>query len=135
MLEGEEREGRGGCLVVFWLSMVELVFVVEYRLGLLALYLEKAAVEGWRELQKVDGEIRKMETGGKTGFLRYLDPISSSLGPSNLPLFIGGGRWQSCLRWREILTLDSVVKDPNRWLKVSMVHYQNYRNGCLSWHV
>ena len=51
MKEGEENLQRetdrrhGGCLVVCWLPMVELVFVVVYRLGMLAFTLEKAAVE------------------------------------------------------------------------------------------
>ena len=64
-----------------WLPVVELVFVVVYRLGLLVFSPEKAAVERWRELQKADGERRKMETGGEAGFLRFLDPIFSSLRP------------------------------------------------------
>jgi len=45
-------------------------------------------------------------------FLRFFDPIFSSLGPSNPPLFVGGGRGQSCLQWRKISALDSDGKDP-----------------------
>jgi hypothetical protein len=119
-----------------WLPMVELVFLVVYRLGLLVFSLEKTTVERWRELQKADGERWKMETGGEAGFLRFLDPIFSSLRPSNPPLFIGGGRGQSCLQWRKISALDSDGKDPNRWLKLGMVHCQIVKcaaAGCLSW--
>jgi hypothetical protein len=93
-------------------------------------------VERWRELQKADGERRKMETGGEAGFLWFLDPIFSSLRPSNPPLFIGDGRWQSCLQWRNISALDSDGKDPNRWLKLDMVHCQIVKSaaaGCLRW--
>jgi hypothetical protein len=56
-----------------WLPVVELVFVVVYRLGLLVFSLEKAAVERWRELQKADGKRRKMETGG-AGFFVIFGP-------------------------------------------------------------
>jgi hypothetical protein len=57
-----------------WLPVVELVFVVVYRLGLLVFSLEKAAVERWRELQKADGKRRKMETGGEAGFFVIFGP-------------------------------------------------------------
>ena len=40
-----ERRSRGGCLWLCWLPMVELVFVVVYRVGLLVFSPEKAAVE------------------------------------------------------------------------------------------
>jgi hypothetical protein len=76
------------------------------------------------------------ETGKKLVFWLTLDPIFSSLRPSNPPLFIGGGRGQSCLQWRKISALDSDEKDPNRWLKVGMVHCQIVKSaaaGCLSW--
>jgi hypothetical protein len=43
--EGEERESRGGCLVVVRLPVVELVFLVVYRLVLLVFSPEKADVE------------------------------------------------------------------------------------------
>jgi len=69
-------------------------------------------------------------------FWLTLAPIFSSLGPSNPPLYIGGGRGQSCLQWRKISALDSDGKDPNRWLKVCMMHYQIVKSaaaGCLSW--
>ena len=45
-LDGEEREVHGGFLVAGWIPMVELVFVVMYRLGLLIISPEKAAVKG-----------------------------------------------------------------------------------------
>jgi len=38
----------------------------------------------------------------------------------------------------KISALDSVGNDPNRWLKVDMVHCQIVKSaaaGCLSWHV
>jgi len=76
------------------------------------------------------------ETGKKLVFWLTLDPIFSSLGPSNPPLFIGSGRGQSCLQWRKLSALDSDEKDPNRWLKVGMVHCQIVKSaaaGCLSW--
>jgi hypothetical protein len=37
---------------------------------------------------------------------------------------LGDGRGKSCLYWGKNSALDSVGKDPNRWLKVVMVHYQ-----------
>jgi hypothetical protein len=37
-------ESHGGCFVAGWLPVVELVFVVVYRLGLLVFSSEKAAV-------------------------------------------------------------------------------------------
>jgi hypothetical protein len=58
------------------------------------------------------------------GFWPTLDPIFSSLRPWNPPLFISGGRGQSCLHWVKLSALDLVGKDPNRWFKVGMVHYQ-----------
>jgi hypothetical protein len=62
-----------------------------------------------------------------------LDPIFSSLRPSTLPLFIGGGRGQSRLHRDKISALDSVGKDPNRWLKVGMMHCQIWRKSCPRW--
>jgi hypothetical protein len=69
-------------------------------------------------------------------FWLTLAPIFSSLRPSNPPLFIGGGRGKSFQQWRKISSLDSDGKDPNRWLKVGMVHCQIVKSaaaGCLSW--
>jgi hypothetical protein len=60
----------------------------------------------------------------KDDFFLTLDINLSSLRSWNPPLFIGGGRGQSCLYWGKHSALDSVGKDPNRWLKVVMVHYQ-----------
>jgi len=65
-----------------------------------------------------------------------LDPIFFSLRPSNPPLFISGGRGKSYLHWGKLLALDSVEKDPNRWLKVGMMYCQIVKSaaaGCLSW--
>jgi len=76
------------------------------------------------------------KTGEEAGFFWFLDPILSSLGPSNPPIFIGGGRGQYFLQYRKISALDSDGKDPNRWLKVGMVHCQIVKStaaGCLSW--
>jgi hypothetical protein len=112
------------------------VFVVVYSLGLLVFSQEKAAVaeveraaEGWRG---------KQENGnrGMASFLWFLDPIFSSLGPSNPPLFVGGGRGQSFLQWRKISALDSDGKDPKPLAQRGMVHYQIVKSaaaGCLSW--
>jgi hypothetical protein len=69
-------------------------------------------------------------------FLRFLDPIFSSLGPSNPPLFVGGGRGQSFLQWRKISALDSDGKDPKPLAQRGMVHCQIVKSaaaGCLSW--
>jgi hypothetical protein len=88
------------------------------------------------------GERKKKEdcaekkTGDEAGFFFILDPNFSSLRPSNPPLFIGSGRGQYFLHWRKIAALDSDGKDPNRWLKVGMVHCQIVKSaavGCLSW--
>jgi hypothetical protein len=78
-----------------------------------------AVEEGERKTEK---QREMAETGKRLIFWLILDPILSSLRPSNPPLFISGGRGQSCLQWRKISALDSDEKDPNRWLKVGMVH-------------
>ena len=44
------------------------------------------------------------KTREEAGFFRFLDAIFSSLGPSNPPLFIGGGRGQSCLHSGKIFS-------------------------------
>ena len=88
----------------------------------------------WRE--KEERGLCRKKTGDEAGFFRFLDPNFSSLRPSNPPLFIGRGREQYFLHWRKIAALDSDGKDPNRWLKVGMVHYQIVKSavvGCLSW--
>jgi hypothetical protein len=71
------------------------------------------------------------KTGEEAGFFRFLDPIFSSLRPSNPPPFIAGGRGQSLLHKGKFSALDFVGKDPNRWLKVGMVHCQICRKSCL----
>jgi len=73
------------------------------------------------------------------GFWLTLDPIFSSLGPLNPPLFIGGGRGQSCLHWGKISALDSDGKDLNRWFKVGIMSCQICRKRLteltsLGWH-
>ena len=40
----QRGESHGGCFMAGWLPVVELVFVVVYRLGLLVFSPEKAAV-------------------------------------------------------------------------------------------
>jgi len=93
---------------------------------------EEAAGEREREERTLAGR----KTGEKLVFWLILDPIFSSLRPSNPPLFIGGGRGQSFLQWRKISAIDSDGKDLNRWLKVGMVHCQIVKSaaaGCLSW--
>jgi len=90
---------------------------------------------GWRPRWR--GKREKLQKQGKwLLFWLILDPIFSSLKPSNPPLFIGGGRGKSFLQWRKISALDSDGKDPNRWLKVGMVYCQIVKSaaaGCLSW--
>jgi hypothetical protein len=77
----QEREGVA--VAAWWLCrlpMVELVFVAVYRLGLLVFSSEKAVVERWRELQKADGERRKMKTGGRLVFCDFWTRISPPSG-------------------------------------------------------
>ena len=50
----------------------------------------------------------QQEKGGRLVFWLTLDPIFSSLRPSIPTLFIGSGRGQSCLRWENIVALDSI---------------------------
>jgi len=88
------------------------------------------------DAEEREKEKKCAEIGKKLVFWLILDPIFSSLRPSNPPLFIGGGRGQSFLQWRKISALDSDGKDPNRWLKVGMVQCQIIKStaaGCLSW--
>jgi len=81
-------------------------------------------------LKKQRGEREKREhcwkkkTGEKLIFWLILDPIFSSLRPSNPPLFISGGRGQSRLHRGKISALDWVGKDPNRWFKVASLSCQ-----------
>ena len=53
---------------------------------------------------------RKTEQGMLV-FGQILCSIFFPLMPSNPPLFIGGGRGQSCLYWGKIPALDSVGKE------------------------
>jgi len=64
--EKDQKENRGeshgGCFVVGWLTMVELVFVVVYSLGLLVFSPKKAAVaEVERERKKNKESCRNRE--------------------------------------------------------------------------
>jgi len=75
-----------------WLPVVELVFVVVYRSGLLVFSPEKAAGE---EVERVVEDWRgkkENENRGKAGFLWFLDLIFSSSRSPMEPLFIGSGR-------------------------------------------
>jgi len=91
----------------------------------------------WRRKKEAEAEEENLQRGegGRLVFWLNLDPILSSLRPSNPPLFIGSRRGQSCLQWRKISALDSDGNDPNRWLKLGMVHCQIVKSaaaGCLS---
>jgi hypothetical protein len=55
-----------------------------------------ALVGGWNSGER-EGEKKLQKRGKKVGFWLTLDPIFSSLRPSNPPLFIDGGKGQSCL--------------------------------------
>jgi hypothetical protein len=50
-----------------------------------------------REREREERTLAGRKTGEKLVFWLILDPIFSSLRPSNPPLFIGGGRGKSCL--------------------------------------
>jgi hypothetical protein len=72
----------------------------------------------------VEGKGREENVGWNREWLVFwltLDPIFSPLRPLNPPLFISGGRGQSCLYRGKIATLDSFGKDPNRWFKVGIL--------------
>jgi len=116
---GEDLGLWGGLAVVYWWRR-------KVSVG-------SSTAEDAEEREK---EKKCAEIGKKLVFWLILDPIFSSLRPSNPPLFIGGGRGQSFLQWRKISALDSDGKDPNRWLKVGMVQCQIIKStaaGCLSW--
>jgi hypothetical protein len=76
---------------------------------------------------------RKKKLGRRLVFLSTLDSIFSSIRPSTPPLFIGGGRGQSCLYREKISALDYVGKDPNRWFKVASLSCQICRKkaACI----
>jgi len=66
----------------------------------------------------------KDENKEKPDFLPSLNQIFFTLRPWNPPPFIGGGKGQSCLHWRNISALDSAEKDYNRWFKVGNMNFQ-----------
>jgi hypothetical protein len=76
----EERETDGGSWWLCRLPMVELVFVVVCRAGVLVLSPEKAAVEEVERERKKNRE-KVAETGKKLIFWLILDPNFSSLRP------------------------------------------------------
>ena len=136
MQKGEGRP-RGGCAYQRW----GFGFVGRLRRRLLVEEECFCGVsKGWRSSEEREREKRERwleeKTREKLIVWLILDSMFSSLRPWNPPLFIGGGRGQFCLHWRKILALDSDGKDPNRWLKVGMVHCQIVKSaaaGCLSW--
>ena len=80
-----------------------------------------------------EGETNCRNEGRGAGFLPTLVPIFSSPRPGNPPLFIGGGREQSCLYQEKISALDSVGKDPNHCLKVGILSCQIWIKIILFW--
>jgi len=48
-------------------------------------------------------------------------------------LFIGVEEGNLVFTGEQIPALDSIGKDPNRWLKVGMMHCQSAAAGCLRW--
>jgi len=96
---------------------------------LVAAWLGVAESTVERECRERD--LLQKKLGRRLVFFRFLDPIFSSLRPSNPPPFIAGGRGQSLLHKGKFSALDFVGKDLNRWLKVGMVHCQICRKSCL----
>jgi len=70
---------------------------------------------------------------GKASFRPTLSLIFLSLKTRNLLLFIGVEEGNLVFTWEQIPALDLIGKDPNRWLKVGMVHCQFAAAGCLRW--
>ena len=64
------------------------------------------------------------ENSRMTGFYPTLDSIFFLSRAWNSPLFIGGGRGTFFLYWCQILALDSIQNDPNRWFKVIIMNCQ-----------
>jgi hypothetical protein len=83
--------------------MVELVFLVVCRPGVLVLPPEKAAVEEVERERKKNRE-KVAETGKKLIVWLILDQNFSSLRLLNPPLFIGGRRGQSFLHRGKIFS-------------------------------
>jgi len=82
--------------------------------------------------QRGEREEREPLDGRKTGegadFLRCLDPNFSSLKPWNPPLFIGGGKGQSCLCRGKIFSPWFDWKNPNRRFKVCTLNCQIWQS-------
>jgi hypothetical protein len=69
----------------------------------------------------------------KAGFRPTLSSIFFYPRTSNLLLFIGVEEGNLVFTGEQIPALDSIGKDPNRWLKVGMMHCQSAAEGCLRW--
>jgi hypothetical protein len=96
----------------------------------------------WRRGEKkrkkrVDREEKNL--GRKTDFLPTLGYDFLILKAWNPPLFIGGGRGTLCLFWRQILAIDSNMKNLNCWFKGVIMVCQNrllklVMLATLGWH-
>ena len=118
-LEGEEGESHGGCLVAAWRCWLLKAELEEEMMVALV------SCSGGRKKKKQKKKICSGERKeGRLVFWLTLNPIFSSFRSSNPPLFIGSAREKSFLHWEKLSALNSVGKDPNRWLKEGIVHFQ-----------
>jgi len=86
--------------------------------------------DGWRKQRKDQLQEKR---AGKAGFRPTLSSIFFFLWMWNLLLFIRVEEGNPVFTGEQFLALDSVGKDPNRWLKVGMVHCQISAAACLRW--